>query len=297
MEIKLNDYDEPEHFRALCEDNFNVSRTCEYEKNEMHHIHNSCEILLVETGSADYFIFGKKYHIEAGDVLVIGSREHHMRHIDELPYQRYGLTLMPRYYKSCISDLNLLRVFETYCQKIEKESFDELVALFQELLAEEQTGKPFQSLAQRLIISKVAIVLFRAFGYQIKKERAVSAAYERMQEIKSYIDEHFSEELDLKRLSEKFYLHPATISKEFPKSCGQTLTQYINTVRTCEAAKLLENTDDSVEEISLKVGYGSVNTLIRQFKATVEISPLQYRKSFRKFVENRRKHQNNHKTG
>ena len=73
MDIKINDYYEPDHFRAICEDNYNVSRTCEYEKNEMHHIHNSNEVLLVEDGAADYYISGKKYHVEPGDILVIGE--------------------------------------------------------------------------------------------------------------------------------------------------------------------------------------------------------------------------------
>lgn len=61
MKLKINDYYEPDHFRALNEDNYNLSRSCEYDKNEMHHIHESCEILLIEEGSADYYISGKKY--------------------------------------------------------------------------------------------------------------------------------------------------------------------------------------------------------------------------------------------
>ena len=44
------------------------------KKNEMHHIHDGCEILFVESGSADYFIDGKKYHISQGDVLVITAK-------------------------------------------------------------------------------------------------------------------------------------------------------------------------------------------------------------------------------
>ena len=84
MEIKINDYYEPDHFRAISEDNYNISRTCEYEKNEMHHIHNTSEILLVEDGAADYYISGRKYHVEPYDILVIGAMEHHLRRIDRL---------------------------------------------------------------------------------------------------------------------------------------------------------------------------------------------------------------------
>ena len=71
MEIKINDYYEPDHFRAICEDNYNISRTCEYEKNEMHHIHNTSEILLVEDGAADYYISGRKYHVEPYDICLL----------------------------------------------------------------------------------------------------------------------------------------------------------------------------------------------------------------------------------
>ena len=59
MQIRVNDYEEHEHFRAICEDCYNVSRTCGYDRLRMSHIHNTCEILLVETGEADYYISGK----------------------------------------------------------------------------------------------------------------------------------------------------------------------------------------------------------------------------------------------
>ena len=113
MEIKINDYYEPDHFRAICEDNYNISRTCEYEKNEMHHIHNTSEILLVEDGAADYYISGRKYHVEPYDILVIGAMEHHLRRIDRLPFSRYGFTVKPTYYRSTVLDSDLQKVFNT----------------------------------------------------------------------------------------------------------------------------------------------------------------------------------------
>ena len=46
MDVKINDYYEPAHFKALNEANYDVSHSCEYEQNEMHHIHESAEIFL-----------------------------------------------------------------------------------------------------------------------------------------------------------------------------------------------------------------------------------------------------------
>ena len=45
MQIKVNEHEETEHFRAICEDCYNISRTCGYDRLTMSHIHNTSEIL------------------------------------------------------------------------------------------------------------------------------------------------------------------------------------------------------------------------------------------------------------
>lgn len=289
MQIEVNDYYEPEHFRAISEDKYNISRNCEYEKNEMSHVHNTCEILAIEEGSADYYISGKKYHVEPYDILVIGPMEHHFRRIDQLPFLRYGFTISSIYYKSIIMDADLLKVFATptpedfnvYYKNINRDIFNEILNMLCYLNNEEAVHKPFQSQMQRSIITQIAVVLFRAFHFQ-RNNKNITASNTRMPEIKEYIDTHFIEEINLTSLSKKFFLHPSTISKDFKKHYGYHLNRYINMVRVCEAAKLLENNSDSVFVISEKCGYSNVNTFLRQFKFIMELSPLQYRK----FVHN-----------
>ena len=87
-----------------------------------------------------------------------------------------------------------------------------------------------------------------------------------MLEIKEYIDVHFNEELNLNMLGEKFFLHPTTISKDFTKYCGYNLNKYINTVRVCEAASLLENNSDSVAVIAERCGYDVLNNIFKAIK-------------------------------
>lgn len=286
IQIKVNDYYEPEHFRAICEDNYNISRTCEYEKNEMHHIHNTCEILFVEKGSAEYYISGKKYSVEPYDILIIGPREHHSRRINSLPFSRYGLTIKPNYYRSIILDEELIKVFTTPSQEefkrfyknIDPIIFNRLVNILMYLRMEDNELKPFHTQIQRTIMTQVAVELYRTFKF-VNKVTGLRASNNRMLEIKEYIDTNFTENLSLNTLSEKFFLHSTTISAEFNKCCGYNINKYINMVRVCEAAKLLESTCNSVSDISEKCGYSSENTFLRQFKLVMEVSPLQYRKS------------------
>lgn len=292
MGIKINDYDEPDHFRAICEDNYNISRTCEYEKNEMHHIHNSCEILFIEDGAADYYVSGKKYHVEPYDILVIGSMEHHLRRIDRLPFSRYGFTIKPTYLRSVILDEDLLKVFITpspdvfadHYKCVAPAAFERIIEMLSALKDEEEIHKPFRSQIERTVITQIAVILFRVFQFK-RDDGGNTPSNARMLEIKEYIDMHFDEKLNLNILSEKFFLHPSTISKEFARYCGYNLNKYINTVRVCEAAKMLENNNNSVSEIAEKCGYDSINTFLRQFKAIMEVSPLQYRKSVHEWWE------------
>ena len=295
MEIKINDYWGPDHFRALSEDNYNVSRSCEYERSEMHHNHSSSEILFIEEGSADYYVDGKKYHLEQGDIMVIGGQEHHRWRLLECPFLRYGLSVKPSYYESLNLGEDLKKVFLTPAESmyqepykhVDPEIFSHIIELLQQLYGEQAVHKPFRSMIERTLITQIAILLFRVFGLE-RRESELSAMNLRMIDIKEYIDLHFRENLNLQMLSELFYLHPATISKEFNKYFGKTIIKYINSVRVCEAASLLENTNESVTSISAKCGYDSVNTFLRQFKLIMETTPLQYRKAVKEWFEKKR---------
>ncbi len=295
MEIKVNDYCEPEHFKALNEANYDVSRSCEYEKNEMHHIHESWEMLLIEEGSADYYISGKKYYAEAGDILLIGSREHHMRRLDQLPFLRYGLGVKPSYYRSLNLGEDLLKVFATPSQEefehhlkgVEPQIFGEIIHQMQFLYGECGRDRPFRSQLERSVLTEIAVLLYRQMGWE-RKDSVLSPMQLRMGEVKEYIDLHYREPLDLSALAKEFFLHPVTISKEFNKCFGYSYTQYINSVRICEGAHLLETTQESVTDIAQQCGYDNVNTFLRQFKQIMETTPLQYRKGMQEWFKRSR---------
>lgn len=291
MQIKVNDYEETEHFRAICEDCYNISRTCGYDRLTMSHIHNTSEILFVESGEADYYIAGKKYHVEPYDILVIGAMEFHRSVITDPPYQRYGLTIKPAYLRGMIPDKDLQKVFSTppaerfveSYKHMDPKIFAKLIGLLQDLAEEQQGEKDYRAQMQRGVLTQTAVLLFRVLRME-REAGEISAADTAMREIKDHIDLHFQERLTLETLSRRFYLHPSTISKEFKRCCGHNLNKYINMVRICRAASLLETGTDSVAEISVKCGYESENTFLRQFRSIMGMSPLQYRKSMREWM-------------
>ena len=66
--------------------------------------------------------------------------------------------------------------------------------------------------------------------------------------------------------------------KAFQYCFAISFTDYINNLRLKDAVTLLEQSDLSVEEISEKIGFGTVRTFQRQFLAKHNLTPQNYRK-------------------
>lgn len=63
---------------------------------------------------------------------------------------------------------------------------------------------------------------------------------------------------------------------------GKTLQEYINVLRMEEAKRLLETTDETVDNIALICGCSSVRTFYRLFQSHYNLTPSTYRKIARK---------------
>lgn len=69
---------------------------------------------------------------------------------------------------------------------------------------------------------------------------------------------------------------PAYLSKLFKNEKGESVSEYINKVRIDKAKELLSNPNYRIEDISEMVGFGSVRTFNRTFRALTGISPSKY---------------------
>ncbi|MDY3919420.1 MAG: AraC family ligand binding domain-containing protein, partial [Candidatus Limivivens sp.] len=97
---QLNDYVSEELLAAFDRQNICVSYSGDYRKNTLTQVHNSCELLFVEEGEADYRINGESFHIGKNTVLIIGATDRHQFSFAEVPYIRYGLNVMPSFLQS-----------------------------------------------------------------------------------------------------------------------------------------------------------------------------------------------------
>lgn len=286
----LTDYNEKEHLYALNNQNVYVSHSKDFRPNPLTHVHNSCELLFIEKGAGRYHIGNEDYEVSANSVLIIGATDPHSRVFTEVPCSRYGLTIMPAYLENFSNMYSYLNIFLTHSpkeagklQNIDENTFQRMLQILllikKEIDDSDARGKKDMIYA---LLLELAVLLRRLLGFEKQK---YSSTWRVMADIKEFIDSHYMEELNLSGLSRQFYLQPNTISKNFGKFFRKNISTYINSVRISNAVRILESSDINIIDLSEMVGYTSVNTFLRQFRERMNISPLQYKKKYEKYIQ------------
>ncbi|MBX7435384.1 helix-turn-helix domain-containing protein [Mycobacterium sp. Y57] len=81
-------------------------------------------------------------------------------------------------------------------------------------------------------------------------------------------------------LARRASMSPRHFTRVFTHQVGEAPGAYVERVRTEAARRQLEETDDTVTAIAARCGFGSAETLRRNFVRRLGISPDQYRKTF-----------------
>lgn len=97
-------------------------------------------------------------------------------------------------------------------------------------------------------------------------------------QIQKFVEENcLSSDFSVSMTADHFGITMAYMSYLFKKKFHTNFSDYIWNIRLSKAKQLLEQSDLSIEEISIRVGYENPSSFRRKFKETVGVSPSQYR--------------------
>lgn len=92
-----------------------------------------------------------------------------------------------------------------------------------------------------------------------------------------YVNENYAEDIDIVEVGEKFDITPRNINKIFVYFMEQNFYSYLHQKRVHAACELLVNTDESITDIAIEVGYNSPKTLLRNFIKHLGMTPSEFR--------------------
>ena len=97
--------------------------------------------------------------------------------------------------------------------------------------------------------------------------------------------EHLDEPLTVEVLARRAAMSPRTFARRFVAATGTTPLQWLLRQRVLHAQRLLETTEDPVEWVAGRCGFGTAAGMRVHFQRLVGTSPMAYRRTFRERAE------------
>jgi AraC family transcriptional activator FtrA len=93
--------------------------------------------------------------------------------------------------------------------------------------------------------------------------------------------EHLDEPLTVETLARRAATSPRTFARRFVAATGTTPLQWLLRQRVLHAQRLLETTEEPIERVAGRCGFGSAAVMRVHFHRQVGTSPVDYRRAFR----------------
>lgn len=116
------------------------------------------------------------------------------------------------------------------------------------------------------------------YSGEIRKSQMTNQPFE-VGDIKTYIDNHYFEEIKISMFADKYFLSREYLMKLFKQQFGFGIHEYVQRVRMDKAKELLDDPNLKIQDISEMLGYKDKNYFSKAFRNYYSLSPTEYRSS------------------
>lgn len=117
----------------------------------------------------------------------------------------------------------------------------------------------------------IALTLCELFTVKTEDTNLIST-------IEKYIESNYMDpSMGLNKISDEFQISESYFSHMFKEKTGVNFSTYLENIRMHEAARLIKETNISLNELYISVGYNNANTFRRAFKKTYGVTPSNMR--------------------
>lgn len=146
-------------------------------------------------------------------------------------------------------------------------------------LVEEDLGR-----AAALECARNLVVFMRRPGGQSQFSATLESQHaerDALNDLVAWAADHLSSDLSVEGLAMRAHMSPRNFSRVFRAEIGQTPASFVERLRVEAARRHLEDSDESLDTISAKCGFGSADSMRRSFRRVIKVAPRDYRVRFR----------------
>lgn len=278
------------------------------------HFHNCLEIGFCHTDGGQMVFYGQKIPFEAGDITVVPRNVPHTTYSTAGTQSRWTYiffdpkAMFDHYLPPTWKNHDLLPFdFEQFRYLFKQADYPQLTEMLTLVMRELNEQKPDYELSCRSLLLAFYIEIHRILndsnGRSIaasKQQTAIdiesefeTATYQMDADNTSpgymmnslviapaleYVENNYMHQFSTDYLADLCHWSPTHFRRVFSEIMGTSPLEYINSTRILKSCHLLCNSEDSILNISSRVGFQSVSTYNRAFAKVMELSPRDYRK-------------------
>jgi AraC family transcriptional regulator, arabinose operon regulatory protein len=244
------------------------------------HSHTFYELYYLLHGERVYFMNGKVYTAQKGDLVLVVPGDLHATASSQVEeFERVLVHFTPEFLgETERSVLGMPPFQESALLRFPLTEQSELEHLLLLMVSECREQQPLYASYVRNLLQEFLIRVHRNGSVNQETTESDHPMHQKISEIASYIHENYREPLTLEQAAKLFYISPAYLSRIFLKLTGFHFSEYVRVVRIREAQKLLRTGRDKIHSIAEQVGFEHVSHFNKTFKKVTGFSPLHYRK-------------------
>lgn len=250
------------------------------------HWHNAFQYCLVTEGSIDFLLPNTSYHVKEGNGIFINIQQVHFSKSRMEPAAYLCLDIPPSFI--CADEHS--RIYKRYIQPVVQNPFPQALHLSRRnphelqllqhildirLLLQEQPD--FMELDIQSQVMQIWKDTFRILDKPVEPFTAAPLDNDRLKIILQYMHDHYAEKISLEDISQQLSLSRNECCRFFKTATGQSMFSYLNNLRLNKSMELLKNSQLTLSEIAMAVGFCSQSYYTDCFRKSKNITPKKYR--------------------
>lgn len=248
------------------------------------HWHEEFQFVFIQKGEAIFFINGEKQVVQEGEGLFINSGCLHMAKeqndsgcvyicLNASPHFVLSQELYTTYVNPYIQATNLPYLHLDPRDNWANNILDAIVKINQLINA--------KSLCYEMDISVQLTLIWKNLiinGFHLEYEQMEVLKSHRMKQMLNWIHIHYAEKILLEDIARAGQLSRSECCRYFKRMLKKTPLNYVTDFRIQKSLALLQQSESNVTEVAYLVGFNSTSYFIDQFKKSMKMTPLAYKK-------------------
>lgn len=247
------------------------------------HVHPFYDITYLINGECTCFVNHSIYKLSKGDLIIIPPGDiHRSTFHGKIPVERYVLSFREEelnWIRSLIGDEIVSKSLKTGVISIPSKRRDYIEALLNKLLFENEGQDMLSPAFIQAGLLELLLFMIRCQQYENNVYKEIDVDNQLMQEIATYIYEHYDKKITLDDMAERFHISRSYLSKKFKQATGFGFKEYLVNVRIKNACRLLLETNHSITDIAFECGFNDSNYFGDAFRRIKGIAPNKYRRN------------------